>query len=274
MGLRLQTVAASHGLRWVREGFGEFLHRPLGYILLFVLFMVAALFVSVLPIVGAMLLMMGVPLLSLAFMMAMHDAAHGRPPHPRVYLQAWQGVPAARRRAMLTLCFAYAALTALIMAASDLIDGGRFDALLMAAAGPDANADELQKLADAPGVFQGVVARSVLTLLLSIPFWHAPALVLWGHQGPAQALFSSALAIWRSRGAFSVYLLSWCAAIIGMSLVLSVLAAWTGGVALAGLLTMPMALMLSVAFYTSLYPGFRDLFGEPESLEPIPPPSR
>ena len=36
------------------------------------------------------------------------------------------------------------------------------------------------------------------------------------------------------------------------------------GVQLAGLVIMPIALILSAAFYVSLFFGFRDSFGEPE----------
>ena len=49
---------------------------------------------------------------------------------------------------------------------------------------------------------------------LSVPFWHAPALVHWSGMGIAQALFSSTLAVWRCTGAFVVYSLCWAALIL------------------------------------------------------------
>ena len=46
---------------------------------------------------------------------------------------------------------------------------------------------------------------------LSIPFWHAPALVYWGGQGWAKSLFFSTVALWRNKGAFALYGLGWLA---------------------------------------------------------------
>ena len=50
--------------------------------------------------------------------------------------------------------------------------------------------------------------------MLAVPFWHAPALVYWDHHGCAKALFSSTLACWRNRGAFTVYSLVWFVLIV------------------------------------------------------------
>lgn len=261
MGLKLQTVAPGQGWRWVRQGFAETFRHPMGYAGLFVLFMLAAMVVTMLPYAGGVLLLMGVPLLSLAFMMATAGAQRSMPVRAAVYLAPWRGKDPARRRALLALCGLYAAATVLVLLLCDLIDGGRFDALLSAMARGDASADEVQKLADAPGVQAGALARVLCSALLSLPFWHAPALVQWGGQGPAQALFSSLLAVWRARGAFLRYSLGWVlglAAAGGLGgLLLSVLG--LGG--LAPLVMMPLAMFFTTAFYCSLYFCFIDSFG-------------
>lgn len=265
MGLRLQTVPASRGLKWVAEGFTGFFHHPGGYTALFVLFMLAAVMVSLVPLLGAPLLMMGAPLLSLAYMMAVHQAGHGRLPHPRVFLQVWQGPPLAQRRALLGVCIAYALSTIVLMALCDLIDDGRFYELLTAVANGQADEAELNRLATAPGVMAGALARTLVTAVLSVPFWHAPALVVWGGQGPAQAMFSSALALWRTRAAFFMYGLGWTLVLIVTGLLATLMLMLLGQGALATLLIMPLPLLLTVAFYVSLYASFRDSFGEPEA---------
>ena len=52
-----------------------------------------------------------------------------------------------------------------------------------------------------------------LGTLLSIPYWFAPALVHWGGQGVGQSLFSSTLALWRNKGAFTTFMATWVAVV-------------------------------------------------------------
>jgi hypothetical protein len=104
-----------------------------------------------------------------------------------------------------------------------------------------------------------LLVRLTLAALLSVPFWHAPALVHWGGQGAAQALFSSTLAVWRCKGAFLVYSLAWLAAVSAFGLTIGLLGAITGSTAL-GLLALPAGLVFSAVFYTSLYFAYIDSF--------------
>lgn len=264
MGLKLQVVAPAQGLRWVGLGFREFLRRPLPYTGLFVTFMFAALLMTLLPFIGGLLLLMAVPLLSLAFMMATHAAQRDEATHPGVYFTPWRRAqPAARRRSLLTLCFVYAAASSAVFALGRLVDGGATDAMLIAMSAGNASAEELAKLAAAPGVFEGALVRTLLTALLSIPFWHAPALVYWGDQGPAQAMFSSALALWRAKGAFLLYSLGWAGALMLSSVLVVMLLGILGAGPVAGFILMPIALMFTTAFYVSLYFSFTDSFGTP-----------
>jgi len=82
-------------------------------------------------------------------------------------------------------------------------------------------------LPDARILFSSVL-RLVLLALLSVPFWHAPALVFWGRQGWAKSLFFSTMAIWRNRGAFAVYALCWFGLSLVFAMVFSVLVALLG----------------------------------------------
>lgn len=261
MGLKLHTVPAARGLRWVRQGFAECFRHPMGYAGLFVLFMLAALVFSALPAVGGLLLMMIVPLLSLAFMMAVAGAQRGEPVRPGVYLALWRDGGAAQRRTLINLCLAYALATLAILALCNLIDGGRFDDLVDAMAGGKAGSAEIEQLAAAPGVLAGAIARVVLSVLLSLPFWHAPALVRWGRQGLLQALFTSLLAVWRTRGAFAVYGLTWAASLVFAGAITALALTLLGLGSVAPLVMMPMALIFTTAFYASLYFCFVDTFG-------------
>lgn len=267
MGLKLQTVPAAAGLRWVRQGFAECLRQPLGYVSLFALFMLAITVVAALPVIGGPLMLMAVPLLSLAYVMATSGMQQGVAVHPAVYLAPWRSADALQRRRLLVLCGAYALATLVGLALCDLVDGGRFDDLLVAMAKGKSTPEELQALMNAPGVQAGAIVRVLVTALLSVPFWHAPALVVWGQQGPAQALFSSTLAVWRARAAFVLYSLGWVAALAGGGMLAALLLALAGLGAAGMLFLMPLALFFTTAFYVSLYFCFADSFVNDEATQ-------
>ncbi|MBK7615301.1 MAG: hypothetical protein KA375_04635 [Vitreoscilla sp.] len=266
MGLKLQHVPATAGTRWVRQGFAECLRQPMGYASLFALFMLAITVVSVLPFIGGPLMLMAVPLLSLAYVMSASGSQQGVAVNAAVYLAPWRGAEVKQRRDLLVVCGLYAVATLVVLALCNLIDGGQFDDLLAAMAGGQAKSEEIQALMDAPGVRAGAFARVLFTALLSVPFWHAPALVVWGRQGPAQALFSSTLAVWRAKGAFLLYGLGWFVAMGGAGMLAAFLMAMLGLGALSFLLLMPLALFFTTAFYASLYYCFADSFVQDDAV--------
>jgi hypothetical protein len=265
MGLKLHTVAAARGLHWVRQGVQECFRHPLGYAGIFVMFMLAAAVLSAVPLVGGVALLMTVPLLSLAFLMATDGAQRGEPVHAGIFLAPWRGPDRTRQRSLLILCGAYALATLVVLALCNLIDGGRFDDLLGALSSGEAKAEEIEALIEQPGVREGVLARVILSALLSIPFWHAPALVQWGGQGPAQALFSSAMAVWQARGAFMIYGLGWFGALAAAGGLSSLLLTVMGVSSMAAVVMMPLALFFTTAFYASLHACFADSFSAADS---------
>jgi len=102
--------------------------------------------------------------------------------------------------------------------------------------------------------------RFGLAGLLSVPFWHAPALVHWGRHGVGKALFSSTVAVWRNRGAFAVYSLVWFAVIMLFALLANLVFGLLGQTQLVALAAMPASLIFSTVFYASLYFTFTDCF--------------
>jgi hypothetical protein len=263
MGLKLNRVPASAGLQWVRSAFAEYLRQPLPYTSLFVVFFFAVLIAAMLPVVGGVLLLLGVPLLSLGFMMAAHDAAQGAVPRLGVYLAPWRGQPPGRRRPLIALLMIYGAMVAASIWLGEEVSDGGLGQWFAAYAKADTPPEELSKLASAPGMTAGMLWCIGLISLVSLVFWFAPALVVWAGQGPAQALFSSTLALWRARGAFLLYGLAWAAASAGMLLLANVIGAVLGPM-FATLLIVPINLAVTCSLYISLYFSYRDCFGEPE----------
>lgn len=270
MGLKLNRVPASAGLQWVQLAFAEYLRHALPYTSLFVVFFFAVLIAAMLPAVGGVLLLLGVPLLSLGFMMAAHDAAHGGVPRIGVYLVPWRRLPADRRRPLLALLLIYGTLVAGSVWIGESISNGGLGEWFAAYAKGEAAQEEFTRLSAAPGMTAAMLWCIGLISLISLVFWFAPALVVWAGQSAAQALFSSTLALWRARGAFLLYGLAWAGASLAMLLLASVVGAVLGPV-FATLLIVPVNLGVTCAFYISLYFSYCDCFGRPEADEAVTP---
>ncbi|MFM8795798.1 MAG: BPSS1780 family membrane protein [Betaproteobacteria bacterium] len=267
MKLILKPVQARQGVQWVVQALKVFGRQPLGLAGLFGTFLFLALVLMLVPVIGGVVVLAAVPLLGLVMMMGTAAVVRGQRALPGLYLAPFRA-DAVRRSRLLVLCAAYGALSLLVLLVSEAIDGGKLNELqeLMAAGRDDARTrEELQRLLADPQLLGGLYARVGLTALISIPFWHAPALVWWGQQSAAQALFSSTLAIWRSKGAFVSFVAAWVSLLgvsgLGLGLVLQAL----GLSGLMGVLAMPLGLTLSVIFYASLYFMFVQTFGTGEA---------
>jgi hypothetical protein len=155
----------------------------------------------------------------------------------------------------------------LINSLADWLDAGQFEALHreLAQAGADGKpSPALGAILADPRLMEGLLARLGLTALVSVPFWHAPALVHFGGQGALQALFSSTVALWRTRAAFVLYLLGWLGLMVAAAAVFWLLSVATGARQVLGVLTLPLGLAFSSAIYVSLWFGFADTFVAPE----------
>ena len=242
--------------------------RPLAFVGLFTFFlMTVLLLMALVPVVGGAMGMALLPMLSLGFMIASRSAQQGGPVHALQLIDGLRHPQAAQRRAQWMLCGLYALGTMLVITLADTVDAGMFDELqrLMAQTGDAKTAARIDAIIAAPELLQGMLLRFGLAGLLAVPFWHASALVHWGGQGVVQALFTSSLALWRTRGAFSVYLLGWAGLMLAVALAVALIAAVTGARQVLGVLTMPIGLVFSAAFYVSLLFSFTDTFGEPEA---------
>lgn len=257
--MRLKSVAAREGAAWVRRGFQVFLRQPLAFSGVFATFLFVAFALTLLPLVGPLVLLALLPLGSLGFMIATRDALQGRSAAPRAFLDPLRG-PRAGRVAMLRLGLFYALASLAIIWLSDLVDGGALERLMQTLSDNSAGTDEVRNAMADPRLELGVLLRFGLAALLSVPYWHAPALVHWAGQGVAQSLFSSTVACWRNKGAFTVFGLVWGAAVLAFALLANIIAALLGTPQVAALLAVPATLLLSTIFYASIWFSFAGCF--------------
>jgi len=266
MMLHLQTVPARNGLLWIRHGLKVFQRRPMALASLFASFVFLALALTLLPHVGLVLVLMALPLLSLGFMLATHLVLQDKTPTAAVFIAPLR-LTAERRRTQLLLGAGYALAALLITVLSGWISGGTLDQL-QAVLAEGGKQEEIDALTADPRLAWGAFSRLLLTALVAVPFWHAPALVHWGGQGLLQSLFSSTLGVWRNRGAFVYNIMLWGAMVFALSLLLSLILGILGLGQYLAMLAMPLGLLISTVFYASLYFSFIDcfMFGAPRDL--------
>jgi len=273
--MRLLTVPASRGVLWVRSGFRVFFGRPLAFAALFASFLFGAMLLLLVPVIGTLLLLTALPLVSQGFMLATQRALAGQTPMAGVFIEPVRG---GRPQAisMLKIGLIYSAASLFIMWFSNVVDGGTFDALQEAMTAKTADTERLDVLLNDPRLSAGMLVRLGLASLLALPFWHAPALVHWDGQGPAQSLFSSTIACWRNKGAFMVYGLTWAALVFLFALLVNTVFMLLGAPQLVAVAALPAGLMFSTVFYASLYFTFTDCFEQrtaalaPPGAEPSP----
>ena len=269
MGLKLQTVSARQGWTWARDGARLYLRRPIAFSLMFTLFMLATLLCALLPVVGIVALA-GLPLLSLGFMVASRSVLRGGTAHVRQFVEPLLG-DRRRRRSLLLLCVLYGACAFAVVTLASWVFGNALDALQDAIATHGPLSPEAQQAKADPRMTTGSLTLALLLTAMSIPFWHAPALVWWGGHGVWQALFSSTLGVWRAKGAYFVYGVTWLAASMILSLLIGIVAGALGATSLLAPVATALLLALSTAFYVSLWFSFVDSFGSPDEEAPQPP---
>lgn len=267
MQLHLQEVPARNGRLWIRHGFKVFQRQPLALSGLFGLFLFFGFVAMLLPGVGPLLTFASLPLLSLGFMLATHLVLQKKMPTAAVFTAPFKLTPE-RRRSQLLLCVSYALAVVFISWLADWVDGGSTRELQKLIAENADNSEAVTNAATDPRLFWGMATRLGLLALLAVPYWHAPALVHWGGQGVAQALFSSTLALWRNKAAFALNALLWGALLMAAAGVISLVFGMLGLAGLAPVALMATGLLLSTAFYASLYFSFVDcfMFGAPQDV--------
>ncbi len=271
MGLRLHSVSPRQGARWLGQAFALWRLRPMAFVGLFMFFLFGVLALMLLPLIGPLLGLGLLPMLTLGFMIATRSSLQGGPVHVLQIIEGLRAPLRQQRTAQLMLCALYALGSIGVMELSAWIDEGVFEKLQIAMATPGTKPAVVNDLLNDPRLANGMLARFGLAGLLSVPFWHAPALVHWGGQGVVQALFSSTLALWRAKAAFLVYALCWAALGVALLLLAMAMVMMFNSRQIVGLLVMPVGLTLSAVFYVSLWFSFADSFGQDGQPEAGPP---
>lgn len=256
--MKLNIVPARTGITWAKMGIRTFFKQPLALSGLFFMFMALLSIASVLPFVGSALALALLPAATLGLMAATKEATRGKFPMPSILISAFRAGQQ-RKRAMLVLGALYAGGVLILMGLTALIDGGQLARLYLLGG---AITEEMVS----QGNFQlAMWVAMPLYLLLSLLFWHAPALVHWHGVSPVKSLFFSLMACYKNFGAITVFGLFWMGLFAGVALLVSLVAALLGSPAFAGVAMFPAAMLLVAMFFTSLYFTFDGSFVDDEA---------
>jgi len=256
--VKLQQVAPGQGTVWVRKGFQVFGRQPIGFASLFAAGFFMSLLLGLIPLLGSIAALALAPAFSLACMIASRRAGAGQAAMPGAIVDI---VTAGRTRllALLKLGVAYVAATFLLFWLASVLDGGALASFFATLRDDKLTPETIAAHVAEPGVQFGFMLRLLFVSALSIAFWPAPALVFWGDPGWAKSLFFSTVALWRNKGAFTVYSLVWLALFLVLLAIVSIGAGLFGPERFA-LVAAPLMLVFMTLFYASLWFTFADCF--------------
>lgn len=262
--MKLNVLPASVGTRWVKLGLRTFFRQPLALSGQFFMFMAAVWLVGLVPWVGALLKIMLVPAGTLGMILATREADRGRFPMPGLMLGAFRH-GRERARAMLMLGVWWAVGIALVLGICTLVDGGELARQYLS--GESVTATALEN----PRFVWALMLSMVLNLLLTIFFWHSPALTFFAGLPPLKSLFFSMVASKRNFLAYLVYSLLWSAVLFAMVLVAVAVLMAIGGQAWVLNGMGPLIMLMTAMTFTSIFFTFRDTFELTEAEQALIP---
>jgi len=267
VAIRIRQVPPMAGLAWIRAGFRVFGRRPGGFLGMtaagaIAIFLAALAVPPGLPPLWPLL----IPLVSLGCMVATEAVLNDLPAQPGAFIAPLR-TGRAQRWALLQIGFLYVLTAVGAYLVGNWLDGGEAMRWMVAVATPaPGGTPTIPPPLSAAGTVSLLLQTSWL-VFVSVPLWHAPALVHWGRQRAAQAMFSSIVAVWRTRGAFVMYHLGWWVISVFAMMAVSVVTALVGTPMLAVMLLLATMWPLSTIFYVTFWYGFADTF----EIRPVAP---
>ncbi|HTT10613.1 MAG TPA: BPSS1780 family membrane protein [Burkholderiaceae bacterium] len=248
--MQIRSLPASTGAAWLRDGWRLLKRQPLGLSAMVVMYTFVLLVPATIPFpyVGIALLGILSPFATVGLMAAFREVAAARVPSPGVFARAVQD--ATVRRALFKLGLIHGGLMILVNALAQLIIGPQ-------PVSTDQEPLTLESLHLADFVVFALFYTPVMTVM-----WFAPLLAGWHGLDVGKAMFGSAVACWRNKGALLVYGFLMTCILVGVTLVtMAVLGAFMSAQTLA-LLAAPIGLALTTYVQASFYPMYRSIFAE------------
>ncbi len=241
----INSVSASAGVRWLREGAGLLKRQPLGLPAMVVVYLMMLLVPAMIPLVGIAISGVLGPFATVGLMQCFREAAAGRPPGLSQYAQPFRDQ--AQRLNLFRLGLINAALLMVV-------------AMLAALVLPEPVGETPpQTIEQLP--IQALLVQLLLYSPVMALMWFAPLLAGWHGMTPGKAMFGSAVACLRNMSALLVYGLAALALTTGVGLfVVTVVAAIVPSQEAMSFFVAPIALVLMTIVQGSFYPMYLSIF--------------
>lgn len=248
--MQIHSLPASTGAAWLRDGWRLLKRQPLGLSAMVVMYTFVLLVPATIPIpyIGVALLGVLSPFATVGLMAAFREVAAARVPNPGVFARAVQD--GAVRRVLFKLGLVHAGLMILVMVLTRLVTGP-----------PPVPADQEPLTLESLPLSDFVVFALLYTPVM-VAMWFAPMLAGWHGLDVGKAMFGSAVACWRNKGAMLVYGVLMTCVLLGVTLLSSALIGAITSAQVVPLLAAPIALALTTFVQASFYPMYRSIFAD------------
>lgn len=229
----IRSVAAGDGWIWIRGGFDLFRQNPVIWIVLFLIYLLIGMALSIVPAIGPIVLNLLAPVFMAGFMLGCQALESGEELEINHLFAGFKN----NTSQLITVGGIYLAGIIVIVGLVFVTTGGA----MLSMAGPSPAMEE----AAGPGMLLAALAALLLLMPLIMAYWFAPILVIFHNLSATDAMKLSFSACLKNIWPFTIYGL--------ISMVLMVLAAIPLGLGL---------LVMIPTMTASLYASYRDIFSE------------
>lgn len=252
----MEKIPASVGWLWVKQGFALYRKQPAEMSTLFLAYIFMVLLTVMVPLIGQLLLVISIPVFSMAFMQACVNIEQGKRVYPNLLLTGFRS-PAFWTLVQLGVLYLIA--TILSIAASALVDDGKLWQLVTGQTTLTAQS------AQDPKLQISIVFFTFAYILATLPLWFAAPLIAWKNMSLIKAVFFSVFSVWRAIKAFAFYGLIWFAIRMFLGVILTPIVGLIIGNTLAAIFFwLPLSILVTVVMYCSFYVTYTHLFNQPD----------
>lgn len=249
--MQAAILPVNAGWFWILEGYRICRRQPLAMFFWSMTLGVLITFSYLVPLFGQMALIIATPSFTFMTLSACHRIAAGQPMQLGMWGQPLRDGHTRKRLFILGLAYLACCIAGGIIATLPFLDS------LTAAIDSQ---DQIDELALLQAMRAPMITFGVLYLLISMLFWHAPALIGWHGVPMSQALFFSMVACWRNKWAFLLYGISWAAIFFAVQMTGALLSMIGFPPTLLQLLMTPVNIAVAAVLYASFYPAYVSVF--------------
>jgi len=249
--MQAAILPVNAGWFWIQQGYRICRRQPLA---MFFWSMTLGLLISfsyLVPLLGQVALIIATPSLTFITLSACHRIASGETMQLGMWSQPLRDGSVRKRLFRLGLAYLACCFAGGLVATLPFLDS------LTAAIESEGQIDETALMLAMRGP---MLTFGALYLLISMLFWHAPALTGWHSLPMGRALFYSMVACWRNKWAFLLYGLSWAAIFFSIQMAGVLLIMLGFSPALLQVLLMPVNIAVAAVLYASFYPAYVSVF--------------